>query len=146
MQYCTWLEVWQHKLDGEQDSSHKKLKRGALFLSSSFQTKSPCPIPQNMGTCPFELYLKTEKCIVHDHFLLLIVVNCGTLTNPVNGQVHYTGRTTFGQTVNYTCDLGYILVGGRTRTCHSTGRWSGSAPTCQGMLLLDLVCVSCKTV
>ena len=80
-----------------------------------------------------ECNLSSTRC-----FPFLTVVNCGTLTNPANGQVHYTGSTTFGETANYTCDLGYNLVGGRTRTCLATGVWSGSAPTCQGMLLLEL--------
>ena len=62
-------------------------------------------------------------------------VDCGTLTNPANGKVSYTGRTTFGQTATYSCNTGYNLVGSSTRTCQATRAWSGSAPTCQGMLL-----------
>ena len=62
-----------------------------------------------------------------------IVVDCGTLTNPANSQVSYTGRTTFGQTATYSCNTGYNLVGSSTHTCQ--GVWSGSAPTCQGVLL-----------
>ena len=62
-----------------------------------------------------------------------IVVDCGTLTNPANSQVSYTGRTTFGQTATYSCNAGYNLVGNSTRTCE--GVWSGSEPTCQGVLL-----------
>ena len=65
-------------------------------------------------------------------------VDCGTLNNPANGQVSYTGRTTFGQTATYSCDAGYNLVGNSIRTCQATGVWSGSAPTCQGKLLLKL--------
>ena len=73
-------------------------------------------------------------------FFLFTVVDCGNLTNPVNGQVSYTAGTTFGQTATYSCARGYILVGGSsaTLTCQATGMWSGSAPTCQSMLLLPL--------
>ena len=60
-------------------------------------------------------------------------MDCGTLTNPVNSQVSYTGRTTFGQTATYSCDAGYNLVGNSTRTCEEV--WSGTEPTCQGVLL-----------
>ena len=67
---------------------------------------------------------------------MLIVVNCGALTNPTNGQVSHTGGTTYGQTATYSCNTGYNLVGNSTRTCQATGMWSGSEPTCQGMLLL----------
>ena len=66
-------------------------------------------------------------------FLLFIVVDCGTLTNPANGQVTHTGRTVFTQTATYSCDTGYHLVGDNNRTCQATAVWSGRAPTCQGM-------------
>ena len=71
----------------------------------------------------------------HDVFLSLTVVDCGNLTYPVNGSVTHTSGTTFEQTATYTCNTGYNLVGDSTRTCHATGNWSGSAPTCVGMLL-----------
>ena len=69
------------------------------------------------------------------YFLILAVVDCGNLTNPGNGSVTHTAGTTFGQTATYSCDTGYNLVGNSTRTCQATGNWSGSVPTCQGMLL-----------
>ena len=67
--------------------------------------------------------------------LILIVVDCGSLTDPAYGQVDLTSGTTFGETATYTCNTGYNLVGDSTRTCQATGEWSGSAPACQGMLL-----------
>ena len=68
-------------------------------------------------------------------FLILTVVDCGNLTHPANGQVNHTAGTTFGQTATYNCNTGYNLVGLSTLTCQATGNWSGSAPTCAGMLL-----------
>ena len=62
-------------------------------------------------------------------------MNCDTLTDPANGQVSHTGGTTLGQRATYSCNTGYNLVGGSIRTCQDTG-WSGSAPTCQGMLFM----------
>ena len=67
-------------------------------------------------------------------FIILIVVDCGNLTDPAQGKVNYTSGTTFGQTATYTCNMSYNLVGDSTRTCQATGQWSGSAPTCEGML------------
>ena len=64
-------------------------------------------------------------------------MDCGTLTNPANGEVSHTGGTTFGQTATYRCNADYNLVGGSTRTCQATRVWSGSVPTCQRMLLLS---------
>ena len=73
-------------------------------------------------------------------------MDCGTLTNPVNGQVNHTFGTTFGQTATYSCDTGYNLVGGTTRTCQATGVWSGSTPSCQGtfMWLVEASICLCK--
>ena len=62
------------------------------------------------------------------------VVDCNALTNPTNGQVDDSAGTTFEQTATYSCNAGYNLVGDSTRTCQANGVWSGSAPTCQGVL------------
>ena len=85
--------------------------------------------------------MTSSRCIsLHVIFIILIVVDCGSLTDPANGQVDLTSGTTFGQTATYTCNTGYNLVGDSTRTCQATGQWSGSAPTCQGLLLkADLI-------
>ena len=77
---------------------------------------------------------------VHNVFLLSLAVDCSALSDPANGQVSTTG-TTFGQTATYSCDTGYNLVGDSTRTCQATGEWSGSAPTCQRMLLLSNITI-----
>ena len=66
-------------------------------------------------------------------------MDCGTLTNPANGQVSHTAGTTFGQTANYSCNTGYNLVGGSSRTCQATGVWSASVPTCHRRLLFKPV-------
>ena len=65
-----------------------------------------------------------------------MVADCGSLTDPANGQVNHNDGTTFGHTATYGCNTGYILVGDSTRTCQATGNWNGSAPTCQGILCL----------
>ena len=64
-------------------------------------------------------------------------MNCGTLSNQANGRVSYTG-TTYGHRATYSCNTGYRLVGSSPRICQATGRWSGSAPICQGVLLLPV--------
>ena len=70
-------------------------------------------------------------------FFLWTVVDCGTLTSTANGQIRHANGTTFRQTATHSCDTGYILMGESTRMCQATGVWSGSAPICQGMLLLE---------
>jgi len=57
------------------------------------------------------------------------VVDCGTLTDPLNGEVIFT-TTTFMSTATYSCNSGYILSGSTTRTCEASGTWSDTAPTC----------------
>ena len=80
--------------------------------------------------------MTSSRCInLHDVFLILTVVDCGSLTDPANGSVTHTSGTTFGQTATYSCNTGYNLTGDSTRTCQATGQWSGSAPTCEGMLV-----------
>ena len=95
-------------------------------------------IPTCQGMLLFNLEHK-EWGFVHDLSLRpSTAVNCGTLTNPTNGHVSHTAGTTFGRRATYRCNTGYNLVGGSTRTCQATGGWSGSAPTCQCMLLFNL--------
>ena len=62
-------------------------------------------------------------------------VDCGTLSNPANGQVSHPKGTTVGQRANYSCDPGYILMMEDSthinpRTCRADGLWSGVALTC----------------
>ena len=73
--------------------------------------------------------------ILYFVFLLLTVVDCDNLNDPADGSVTLTTGTTFGRTAIYSCNTGYNLVGDSNRTCQATGNWSGSAPTCQGILL-----------
>ena len=76
---------------------------------------------------------------LHNVFLFLAtVVDCGSLPDAPNGSVDHTAGTSLGQTAIYSCNTDYNLVGDSTRTCQATGNWSGSAPTCQGMLLTYL--------
>ena len=72
--------------------------------------------------------------IIYTTYLLIsAVVDCGNLTGPANGSVNHTAGTIFRQTATYSCNTDYNLVGDSIRTCQTTGNWSGSAPTCQGM-------------
>ena len=71
-------------------------------------------------------------------------MDCGTLTDPANGQVDHSAGTRLGQPATYSCNTGYELVGDSTRICQASGNWSGRSPTCQGMLLKgDVTLVMC---
>ena len=67
-----------------------------------------------------------------------VVMDCGSLSDPTNGQVTFT-TTTEGSVANYTCDTGYDPVGDSTRTCQSDEQWSGSEPTCQSKFVINFV-------
>ena len=50
--------------------------------------------------------------------------------DPANGGVTNVG-TEVGATATFYCDYGYDLIG--NITCQSSGNWSGSPPTCEGL-------------
>jgi hypothetical protein len=56
-------------------------------------------------------------------------VTCSGATAPANGSVSASSAT-FGNTVTYTCDSGYTLMGNATATCQANGTFTGPAPTC----------------
>ena len=60
-------------------------------------------------------------------------VGCGDPGSPTNGQ-RSLSSTTYNSVVTYTCDVGYTLQGSNSRTCQSSGLWSGSVPQCTRML------------
>ncbi|KAI8480409.1 hypothetical protein Bbelb_418670 [Branchiostoma belcheri] len=59
------------------------------------------------------------------------VPQCPTLTLS-NGAV--SGSRGNGDTLTFTCNTGYNLVGSSTLTCQSDLTWSGSPPTCEALL------------
>ena len=67
-------------------------------------------------------------------FYFVIVINCGNPDDPdPNGDVTYVA-TTFGNTANYSCDIGYLLDvsqgGSVVVTCLASSVWSDHAPAC----------------
>ena len=59
----------------------------------------------------------------------ITVVQCGSLSNPTNGQVEYS-TTSYRSISNYYCNYGYVLVGVNSRQCLSNGTWSMEPPIC----------------
>ena len=58
--------------------------------------------------------------------------SCGTPSSLSNGLRRYSS-TIIGSTVTYTCNTGYLrTAGSSSRTCQSSGLWSGTHPTCEG--------------
>ena len=61
----------------------------------------------------------------------LLVVECGPLTAPSNGNVRLFGKT-HNSVATYSCNGGYYLTGNSYRVCWDNGDWSGSVPSCEG--------------
>ena len=61
---------------------------------------------------------------------LLSLLGCETPSQPSNSHVAFT-NTTINSTAEYSCTVGYQLIGNSTRVCQSDGKWSGSVPFCQ---------------
>ncbi|CAH1263510.1 CSMD3 [Branchiostoma lanceolatum] len=55
-------------------------------------------------------------------------VQCPTVNDPLNGQV--SGGNRYGNTLQFSCNAGYQLIGGSTITCQADGTWNGPEPTC----------------
>ena len=63
-------------------------------------------------------------------YTITVVVDCGTLSAPKGGQVELSG-TGVDDKAYYSCNSGYVLVGGdERRVCQDNGEWSGEPPSC----------------
>ncbi|XP_034859738.1 CUB and sushi domain-containing protein 1 [Mirounga leonina] len=64
-----------------------------------------------------------------EKILTCIVISCGTLSFPPNGNKIGT-LTVYGATAIFTCNTGYTLVGSHVRECLANGLWSGTETRC----------------
>ena len=66
--------------------------------------------------------------------LFAFVVQCQSLTNPINGIISCSMVNSqifsYEDTCSFTCNTGYELTGSSERTCQSDGSWSGSPVSC----------------
>lgn len=65
------------------------------------------------------------------NILMYVGVECGTLETIANGRVEFDA-TTFPSVANYSCDVGFTLLGVSQRACQAEATWSGQEPVCQG--------------
>lgn len=62
------------------------------------------------------------------------VVTCYTPQNVTNGKSLWDSerRPTYGETVHYSCNKGYVLVGKSSTKCTKTGEYDSEPPKCKG--------------
>ena len=76
--------------------------------------------------------------IIHVLCCFDLVIDCGSLSTPTNGDQTTTGSL-LDDTADFSCDYGYKLDGSDTRTCQSNCEWSGTATSCVRKLLFDII-------
>lgn len=72
---------------------------------------------------------------LYTHIFNLSAVDCGPLPVLINGS-SYGSLTYFPNSIQFSCDSGFLLRGSSGRSCLPTGLWSGSNTTCEGQLLV----------
>ncbi len=66
------------------------------------------------------------------------VVMCGDPGQVGNASRQINGVFQYRASVNYSCNIGFILLSGDVRrTCLAYGNWSGVHPVCQGMFTIQ---------
>ncbi len=58
------------------------------------------------------------------------IVSCDAVNAPLNGIIVNMGQGTYGDSVSFSCNTGYMIVGNESITCLANGSWSASTPLC----------------
>jgi len=61
----------------------------------------------------------------------IAAVDCGSLISPMNGSM-LGSKTVFPNSIEFSCDEGFDLLGSTIRTCKSDGQWNGNTTICKG--------------
>lgn len=69
--------------------------------------------------------------LIFCYFAIILAKDCGPLSVPMNGSSS-GHETTFPNTISFSCDLGFVMIGSQTRKCLSNGHWSGNETSCTG--------------
>ena len=95
-------------------------------------------------TCMCKCFAILSICMCSNVDVLdcLVVIDCGGLPDPGDGQVTFTPGavvsvdTGLNAVATYTCSEGYSLDGDVMRTCQANGQWDGAEPSCTRKLLV----------
>ena len=78
----------------------------------------------------FSLLFKELTFIFYLNCCFVFLQACPALSSPSDGYVYQFASPVFEDVISYSCDLGYALEGTNSRSCLSTGAWSGDDPSC----------------
>ena len=59
--------------------------------------------------------------------------SCGNPGTPYNGEKN-SSTYQYGNSISFTCNVGYTLQGSQVRTCQTNGEWTGTQPSCTSKL------------
>ena len=91
-----------------------------------------------LPTAGIILYCYNLSAYSHINFFTE-VPDCGAPDLPSGTQLQVAFSTTFyTSTANYSCNIGYTLIGNATRVCLQNSTWSGVVPVCQSTIYLFL--------
>ena len=76
--------------------------------------------------------------MLYDHFIQSTGCAILNVSHSPGLRIEFNG-TKPGSIANYSCDVGYNLIGQSSRTCLSNRVWSGIAPTCRGLHFQKLI-------
>ena len=98
----------------------------------------------------FPTFVSDQKMLSHflvlhfsnSKFILYIsAIECGDPGTPRNAVRRLTQGFTYGSSVYYQCNEGYLLEGQANRQCLINGSWSGELPKCEGTCAIRLLWV-----
>ena len=79
----------------------------------------------------FKGVINSLSAFVVNAHIDILARRCENLKTIFNGHYDIKPFNTFGATVRYMCNEGYILSGQPERVCQGDGYWSGKPPTCE---------------
>ena len=83
------------------------------------------------------------------YLMFAAAVDCGLPLSIEQGTFTLNqGTTTYLDTVTYSCESGYDILGPMARYCQADGEWSETEPICQretATVCRDTICNSCSS-
>ena len=81
----------------------------------------------------------TYNIILQTNSNIFSLLDCPVLQQPEYGSISSVlSNPLHDNSVNFSCDNDYHLLGSAERTCMSNGEWSGTTVTCRGNFILTV--------